>query len=156
MKIVDVFSKLHGSQRVFVDDEDYDSISKMNWHVSKQRNSLYAFTRLLGKKTSMHRIIMQPSIGMFIDHINHNGLDNRRCNLRVCTNSENIRNSRSTIGSRSKYLGVSIRKNKIHSYITYNRKQIYLGVFEDEVSAAKAYDIKAKELFGEFANLNFK
>jgi hypothetical protein len=90
------------------------------------------------------------------DHINHDKLDNRRINLRSCTNQQNHMNKSSNKDSTSKYLGVSWHKNanKWQSSIRFNGKQIHLGIFNNEQDAAKAYNLKAIELFGEFSNLN--
>jgi hypothetical protein len=99
---------------------------------------------------------MNAPPGMVVDHINRNKRDNRRCNLRVCTQVENMRNRCSTYGS-SKFKGVSwdARRKKWMAAIHINGTQIRIGFFADEVDAAKAYDRKARELFGEFAYLNF-
>lgn len=96
---------------------------------------------------------------MEVDHIDHNGLNNQKSNLRNCTHRQNAMNN-SSRGS-SKYLGVSIvgrgrQKGMISAEIKMNYRKIHIGVFSTEIEAAKAYDKKAKELFGEFANLNFK
>ena len=143
-----------------VDDEDFERASNYKWFRDRATYTSYA-TRNIGtrpnkSKQRMHRLIMQAKKGQQIDHINGNGLDNRRCNLRFCTNSQNQMNAR-PMGGSSKYKGVSWNKkgNKWYSAIRFNYKQIHLGVFVSETLAAKAYDSKAKELFGEFAYLNF-
>jgi len=105
----------------------------------------------------MHRAIMNPPDGTVVDHINRNSLNNRRCNLRICTQKENLRNGRPSRRSTSRFKGVYFDKQtrKWIAKIGYNGKTIHLGSFEDEVEAAKAYDRKAYELFGDFAYLNF-
>ena len=92
---------------------------------------------------------------MEIDHINGNGLDYRKCNLRVCTHQQNLQNQRIQKGV-SKFKGVCWHKasQKWMAKIKHNYKTIYLGVFNNEIDAAKSYNKKAKELFGEFARLN--
>ena len=104
----------------------------------------------------MHRVIMDAPKGMHVDHINGNGLDNRRENLRLCTNSQNHMNRKTHRDSSSKYKGVSWNKrnSKWQAYIGSGIKRKNLGYFASESDAAKAYDIKAKECFGEFARLN--
>lgn len=94
--------------------------------------------------------------GLYIDHRNGNGLDNRRDNLRRATMSQNIANQFPRGGS-SKYKGVcrSKRSGGWLAQICVNRKSIYLGRFGTEEEAARAYDVKAKEVWGEFARLNF-
>lgn len=91
------------------------------------------------------------------NHINHNTLDNRRTNLRLCTKQQNAFNKLSRANSSSKYKGVywNSTKNKWQCSIIHNGKIIYLGRFNCEKEAAKIYDVKAKELFGEFALFNF-
>ncbi len=94
----------------------------------------------------------------FIDHINHNGLDNRKANLRAVSMTQNNWNRRKQRGEfTSRYKGVHFDKEsgKWGSSIKCKGKQIIIDWFDDEVSAAKAYDKKAKELFGEYAYLNF-
>ena len=106
----------------------------------------------------MHRLIMGfPPAPLVVDHINHDGLDNRRSNLRVITKKQNQGNRRSARNSSSKYLGVS--KNKKSGLFTAqirlsDGKRICLGRFNDEIVAAMAYNRAASEVHGIFANLN--
>jgi len=93
--------------------------------------------------------------GMVVDHINHNTLDNRRCNLRVCTQNQNRYNLNLRKNNQSGYKGVSFKHNHWEVQLKKDKKYIYGGSFKDKIEAAKAYDKKAKELFGEFAKLNF-
>ena len=90
-----------------------------------------------------------------VDHINHNTLDNRKCNLRICTHQESMMNSESRIG-RSKYKGVwfSKDKNKWVAELRKNNKKIHIGYFKNEKEAAKAYNKLAIELFGQYVHLN--
>jgi len=90
------------------------------------------------------------------DHQDGNGLNNQRYNIRECTNSQNAMNSQIIRKHSSQFKGVSWfkRDKKWRSYIDYPQKHI--GYFNSEIEAAKAYDMRAKELFGEFAYLNFK
>jgi len=108
-------------------------------------------------KTSMHREIMNAPKGLDVDHIDGNGLNNRKSNLRLCTHAENVHNSRPMRNGSSKYKGVCWHKTykKWYSSIGKTGKRFYLGRFDNEIDAALAYDKKAKELFGEFAYLNF-
>ena len=100
---------------------------------------------------------MKPPAGMVVDHINHDGLDNRRSNLRVCTIAQNLKNRRPVRGKGVKYKGVIFIKarKKFRTCIQCGEKTLNLGYFDDEISAGKAYDEKARELFGEYAYLNF-
>jgi hypothetical protein len=103
--------------------------------------------------------IFGPLGTMQMDHINRDACDNRRANLRLATHSENLVNSKKRRdGKTSQFKGVSWFK-PIRSWradITVNRKQINLGYFKDETSAARAYDEAAKAIYGEFANSNLK
>jgi hypothetical protein len=142
-----------------VDDEDYDYLNQFKWNANKSRDtkSFYA-TRYPGIK--MHRVIMNTPDNLEVDHIDHNGLNNQRCNLRNCTRSQNHMNKNPK--GDSKYLGVSWdkSKNKWRTFIQtrqtsdHRRKTLYSGTFLTENEAAVAYNNKAKEFFGEFANLN--
>jgi hypothetical protein len=116
----------------------------------------YARRHSKGESILMHREIMRPRPGMVVDHIDHNGVHNRQSNLRVCTSAENQRN-RPGVGGSSQYKGVSYDKEhkKWEAGITLRGKRIHIGLFESEIEAARAYDRKALELFGEFAYLNF-
>jgi len=105
----------------------------------------------------MHRAIMQPPKGMVVDHIDGNGLDQRRANLRVGTQRRNSHNRRPSRWTSSRFKGVYFCKatRKWVATIGYEGKAIYLGSFDDEAEAARAYDRKARELFGAYAYLNF-
>jgi len=141
-----------------VDAEDYLRLSSYKWCAVKEGRTWYAKTfRRDGMPLSMHRLITRAPKGLLVDHINHNGLNNRRSNLRLCTHKQNQRNRRPNRGGTSEYKGVHWSKNrkKFRAMICNNSKIIHLGYFQDETEAAKAYDKKAKELFGEFAYLNF-
>lgn len=148
-----------------VDDEDFDYLNQFKWGIDKvlvngKINNFYVKKR--GEKGSslrMHRLIMNPPKGMVIDHINGNGLDNRRRNLRICTQSQNMQNQKKGKGS-SIYKGVYLeKKHKYKKYlasIKLDKKNIFIGYFHTEHQAALAYDLWANDLFGKFAKTNFK
>lgn len=141
-----------------VDAEDYPQLTKYKWCATEHGPTWYAQTlRRDGVPLSMHRLITGAPKGLFVDHRDHNGLNNRRSNLRLCTHAENSRNTRPAWGKSSRYKGVSWDKNRsrYQANIRYNGKLIRIGRFKSEIAAAKAYDKKAFELFGEFAYLNF-
>jgi hypothetical protein len=105
----------------------------------------------------MHRFLLNAPAGVLVDHRDCNGLNNRKANLRLCTNKENTRNSRPYLKGSSRFKGVCWGKKakKYIAQITVDGKRYLLGYFHDEIEAAVVYDIKAMELFGEFAYLNF-
>ena len=147
---------------LWVDDEDYPEMSKHNWQ-GMLAGKYYVVRSSYKPRRSYraHRVIMgvtDPKVQ--VDHINGNPLDNRRCNLRICSQSENLRNKSKYSSNTSGFKGVSFRKDRKHpdrfrAYITLNLKRHYLGYFLTAEDAAHAYDDKAMELFGEFAHLNF-
>lgn len=143
-----------------VDNEDFEEISKFKWFAKKHRKTFYAF-RKEGKwpnfkHTTLHRQIMGLGTKKIIDHANWNGLDNRKENLKFCTNGENLSNSGLRKNNKSGFKGVSWRPKfrKYISQIKHNGEKVYLGLFLSRIEAAKAYDKKAMELKGEFALTN--
>lgn len=145
-----------------VDDWNYERLSKYKWYAAKRKYTYYAARNSRRRESSkqkvifMHHQVISVPDGKFADHRNQNGWDNREHNLRVCTKSQNSQNMKFIKGI-SEYKGVSWRKDrdKWRAYIVVNQKQISLGHFDSEVEAAKAYDKKALELFGEYACTNF-
>ncbi len=137
-----------------VDAADYAYLSQFRWHATECRGRFYAATVIDSKSVAMHRMLMSPPHGMVVDHIDGNGLNNRRANLRLCTPTQNRRNTRPRRRT-SAFLGVSRRGDKYLARIKHRNRSLYLGLFDTEVEAACARDEKAKQLFGEFAWLNF-
>ena len=137
-----------------VDAADYEELSKYRWFPKRRSHTIYARCRKNRKFVYMHRMIMQPRSGYVVDHIDGNGLNNCRCNLRVCTRRQNQVN-RGPCGGVSEFVGVYPYGDKWRAEINYRGKHLYVGLFADEVEAAKARDRKAYELHGEYAYLNF-
>jgi hypothetical protein len=137
-----------------VDAADYEEVSRHRWHTIRKGSKVYACCHQGRKLVSMHRMIMRPRTGYVVDHIDGNGLNNRRCNLRECTARQNRANTRPRGGS-SRFVGVYRRRDKWVAGLQYRGKYYYLGLFKDEVEAAKARDRKAYELLGAYAYLNF-
>jgi len=142
-----------------VDDQDYAELSKYKWYATNNRKRWYA-GRHVGprshrKQVFMHRQLLNAPPGLQCDHINGDGLDNRRCNLRICTSSENSMNRRSR-GGTSEFKGVYWykRNKKWRAQIRDDGKQYHLGYFQNEASAARAYNRAARNAFGEFARVN--
>jgi hypothetical protein len=141
-----------------VDAEDYYQLSQFQWFANgPTQTKFYAIRRYGQKALKMHRVIMNAPEDLFVDHIDHNGLNNCKTNLRLCTRAQNNRNIPPAKGKSSKYKGVGWDKGtkKWRTKIRFNTKLHHIGYFENEIEAAKAYDEKAVELFGEFACLNF-
>jgi hypothetical protein len=156
--------KIVGGLYAIIDDIDFDFLNQFTWYIRKSKNVMYAKAIVLIdgslKHIDMHRMIIKNlDTTKEIDHHNGDGLDNRRNNLRVCTHSQNIMNSPKSIrlkGTTSKYKGVcwATRERKWVAHIRKDYVLKYLGRFDDEVEAAKAYNIAAKSLHGEYANIN--
>jgi len=140
-----------------VDGDDYEKLAKYRWYCEHEGNTSYAVRTKNGKRIYMHRQILDAPKGKVVDHKDGNGLKNRKSNLRLCTRAQNMRNRRPWLRCSSKYKGVSWDTcgNHWRARITFNGKKIHIGHFDDEVEAARAYDRKAWELFGEYAYLNF-
>ena len=140
-----------------VDARDYYRLSKFNWYAVIAQNTFYAARTQSGKSIKMHRFIMDAPEDLFVDHIDHDGLNNAKGNLRLCTFTQNARNTQPTKGTSSRYKGVCWKKKekKWVANVQPNNKRYFLGYFTDEIDAAKAYDKKAAKVFGEFACLNF-
>ena len=146
-----------GAHTILVDAEDYPLLSRFTWHVIKIKQAFYAATsvRIGEKKFSlkMHRLITGMRAGQ-IDHKNHNGLDNRKVNLRYATAAQNSANHRRPVGKYG-YRGVTICGGKFTAQCKPGGKFVRSGRFETAIEAAKEYDRISKIHFGEFAFLNF-
>ena len=142
-----------------VDDEDFERVSSLKWRATCNKHVWYAITTLPDRKVAyMHRFIL--GITPRIDHVDSDGLNNRRSNLRPATTRQNAQNKRKGVykrGAFSQYKGVHYRKDRGTwvAMIYHEGKHIYIGCSRDEKQSALMYDKKAKELFGEFACPNF-
>ena len=169
MKLIPLskFSRINkGKYFAQVDDEDYDFLNQWNWHADIHECATYSRRsdinydngiRIL-KNMLMHRVIMgvidTPEI--FVDHIDHNGLNNQRSNLRICNRSQNQENSSPKKGASSKYKGVcwNAHQKKWLARIVDGDKRLFLGYFRTENEAAKKYNEYAIAIHKDFANLN--
>ena len=164
MKKIDISTPKHPNCYAIVDSVDYGDVIRFSWTLHMNHGMLYVrckmnMGRISGRtqncEMQLHRYLLRPPRNMDVDHLNHNGLDCRRSNIRICTTAQNICNQLPRGGS-SKYKGVSWHKQGKSwvAGIKSNGKRQHLGCFSDELEAAKAYDEKALELFGEFALTN--
>lgn len=142
-----------------VDDDDYEYLNQFKWCASSFRSGKYyrAERSVSRKLVLMHRAIMNCPDGMCVDHINHNTLDNRKENLRICTNWQNKMNQKVQVNNTSGYKNVSFVKSrsKWRSRIKFKSKEMHIGYFNSKIEAALAHDEYASQLYGEFALLNF-
>jgi hypothetical protein len=146
-----------------VDPADFYRLNNFYWLTCGKNDNLYA-ARLIRTPTGrlntilMHKEILNAPPGLLVDHRNTDSLDNRKANLRLATHSQNSCNSRrdkSNTYSRFRGVSFSKRKQKWFAAIRANGKKIWLGYFDDEFSAALAYDRAAREYHREFARTNF-
>ena len=148
--------KLSQGKYALVDEADYKWLNQWKWYMRGGGLPPYAWRWDENHKyVGMHRAILRAPNGIYVDHINNNGLDNQRRNLRLCTQNQNCQNRQKVAGT-SKYKGVCKRKGRKTwiSEIRVTRKLIYLGAFQHQEDAAKAYDIAALKYFGKFAYTN--
>lgn len=161
MKII----KITQNKEVLVDDKDYDELIKYRWYFVDKPRAKYGYVATDMRNTNnkyktrhvyMHRFLLNPPRNKIVDHINRNGLDNRRANLRICTYTQNNGNFFMGVRNKSGYKGVSWHKatNKWRATLLYKGEQQYLGIYDDKLEAAKAYNEAAIKYFGEFARPN--
>jgi len=150
------------SEWAILDQQDYYTFGNFKWSLGGNGKKFYAVRGVkdeIGeiKIVRLHRQIIEAPDGLLVDHRNGNGLDNRRTNLRIATQSQNMQNRQKRKNSTSRFIGVWFVKNKNRweSRITYQGKRIWLGRFDNEIEAAKTYDAAAKKYHGEFGRLNF-
>ena len=122
--------------RALIDLDDIDKVKKYKWGLENN----YVSASINGKRVKLHRLIMNCPDDKLIDHINHNTLDNRKINLRICTSSQNQMNTNKRIDNSSGVKGVNWNKSKERwqAYITIDKKYIYLGTFKNKDDAIKA------------------
>ena len=154
MKKIRINSKKYGILEILLDDEDYNKIQKdfnnLNWSITKNHNGLYAQKRVNKKNIYLHRYIMNNPNGI-VDHINHNTLDNRKENLRITNNSNNLRNGNIRKNNKSGINGVYYdkKRNKYSASIKVNYKNIFLGRFktlEEAIKIRKQAELKYWEI----------
>ena len=166
MTLIPLHGKLGRGLNAIVDDDVAEELSKYRWHCDSHGYACRSvnFPRPRTKRElhiQMHREVLRLAgvnipKGYEVDHINHDPLDNRMCNLRIVTPSQNRQNQSIRAGGTSRYKGVCWHKGagKWQAQIHHNGKTIHLGAFATQPDAARAYDEGATKLFGEFAHTN--
>jgi hypothetical protein len=143
-----------------VDSEDFEWLSKLKWCAHERGRTWYARREASNKTIFMHRAILEyhsyDLTSGEVDHINGDGLDNRKSNLQVITHAENIRKSKMPVNNKSGFRGVSWHKgdDRWQAIIEVNNIKKYIGSFKSKIEAALAYNEAATKYFGKFANLN--
>ena len=157
-----VIISLTQGQETIIDLADWDLVKDYRWYAHWEDNTFYVLTNVYSaytvqQKIRLHRLLLAAPKGVLVDHVDRNGLNNRRNNIRLVTSLENRCHSVGQKGSRSAYKGVTWNKQsrKWQSGIMLHGQSRHLGLFNDELDAAEAYDEAAIELFGEYALLNF-
>jgi hypothetical protein len=147
---------LHGL-RAIIDHDDRDLVSQYRWWAIRRPGRTYVYGRAKpgDKPVYMHRLLLGFPAGLVVDHINGNGLDNRRANLRACEQRANLTNTAGRSGS-SEYKGVCRVRGRTlwRAAIKIGGRTFYIGAFKQEVEAAIAYDLAAEVLHGQFFRPN--
>lgn len=152
---------LIGGSTTLVDDDDFEWLSQWRWAYIADPGYVARSTKVGGKSVRIyiHRAILNAPKGILVDHKDRNVLNNQKSNLRFATRRQNAQNAAAPKGilKSSKYKGVTWSKQRQRwaAQLKLNRKHIFLGYHNDELSAAHAYDIGAICHYGEFAYLNF-
>lgn len=146
-----------------VDDEDFERLNQYKWYAMRGDATYYA-SRKAGTWRAQQTILMHNDVlpteeGCTPDHVDGNGLNNQKHNLRPATRHQQAGNVNKKRGSRSRYKGVSVSASRINpwaAFISVDGVNTYLGIFPTEEQAAREYDASARNIFGEFAKCNFK
>lgn len=143
--------------KALIDLDDVDKIKEYKWHLSLSRDK-YQYVISSKGNTKLHRLIMNAPEGSVVDHINHNPLDNRKNNLRICTNQQNVCNCELAKNNKSGYKGIywNTERKKWQAQVTVNNKTISLGRFDNIEDAIEARKKAAEEHYGEYCYENYK
>ena len=146
---------LYCGDHTLVDQEDLDYLKKFRWHKAVFKNTNYVRGTVDGRQVLLHRLLMNHPEGMDVDHINHNGMDNRRCNLRIVTRGQNAQNSRISKNNTSGVKNVHYLKSRDRYRVTIgvDNRSIQVGYFKTLQEATEARNLALKEYHGEYACL---
>lgn len=147
MKVYEVFHKTYGLQKVLLDDDDYEKLIKgkeLRVKYDKTINGFYVYQGLI----AVHRIITNCPKGMCVDHLNRNPLDNRKCNLKICTQRENNNNRKVRCTCKTGYPGIHQDKNtdKFITRIIYNGHRYYIGKYDTLEEAVEKQKERREQL----------
>lgn len=157
------YIELNQGQIAIVDNSDFEQLSQFTWYIKARSDGRGFYAETAQRLPSsgvhhmkMHRVLLGVPVGQRIDHIDGNGLNNQRANLRFCTASENGGNAQRNCNNKSGYKGVSWRQDchRWRASITVKRRRFRIGHFLTPLEAALAYDTVAVKLYGEFARTN--
>ncbi len=156
---IPLWTRKRSEYTALIDEEYAEIVLQYRWHPKQSLNTQYATTQTHGRHVRLHRLIMGEPIGIFVDHINGDGLDCRRINLRLANHSQNHMNRQADSRNKSGFKGVnkSPKANRWYAFITKpgERKSSYIGCFKSAEEAAHAYDEAARIFHGKFACVNF-
>ena len=144
-----------GLHDVLVDEADLAAVGRWTWCVVSARTaSRRTFYVRGGPEKALHRMLLSAPFGLEVDHIDGNGLNNQRSNLRLCTHAQNQHNKGPSSRNKTGFKGVSFDNyhGRFAAKIKLNGKQRHIGYFDSAVEAAQAYALEAKRLHGSFAN----
>ena len=158
MKLIALGGRVGKGKFAKVDNEDFELVSGMNWHLQVTHGTEYAMGHVGRRSMQMGRFILGDRHGFMADHANGDGLDNQRNNLRWATHSENQRNQkkRINVGMKSKLKGCNKTRYGWSCLIQWKEETVYLGHFKDEHLAGLMYDFWQVRQYGKFAKTNFK
>lgn len=158
-----MITRLVDSKPVLIDEQDAHLLDEYNWHIEPTLGYVRAYnpvskrSNIKSQYVFLHNLILPPPPGLEVDHQDVNPRNNTRANLRLATRSQNHANRRKFRNASSQYKGVSLVKasGRWACVMKIGRKAVHLGTFDHEADAARVYDAKARELYGEFARVNF-
>ena len=157
MQIPEIIELSRGQWTIVDEDDVAVALQTSERWVAHRRGRHFYAAAGRGGRLSLHRVLTGARDGEIVDHINGDTLDNRRCNLRIVTPSQNAQNMTPREGGSSQYKGVAWDEShgKWHALITHNGVRVHLGFFDDETRAARVYDEEALRRFGEYARPNY-